>query len=100
MTMLVDDEGRPLGMVDPVAMRADAVRLAFRLAAVAGNEDAVDAVIQETVSSYGPRAAGPVFTAAARTLALDVVAGLLDVCDEIGVPARTKLTELAAAADS
>ena len=99
MTLLVDDEGKPLGMVDLDAVHDDGERLAYRLAAAADDERRVELLIAATVRAYGPRAAGPVFAAALRTLTTDVTAGLLDVTDEIGVPARAKLTAMAAVVD-
>lgn len=78
---LVDDDGSPLGVIDRDQIDQDGTALAFGLAAIAGDEPAVDKLLAETLERVGASAFGYVCANALHTMTVAVVSGLTDVAE-------------------
>lgn len=97
--IVTDSEGVPTAVVNPDQIITTATRLAFRLAAAAGDRAAVDRVMAETLSAAGANGFGYVCAGALNTLVNEVLAGALDVTDAAGIHLRPGLAALAEGRD-
>ncbi|SJN39414.1 hypothetical protein [Luteococcus japonicus] len=95
---IVDDDGMPIAGVDPEAIAAAGVRLAFDLAANCDDPEALDRITGQYLDQYGAAAFGYLAASALSIVVREVLAPTLQVTDAVGVDLRGGLR--AAARDS
>lgn len=96
MYLVTDDDGRPIAFFDKGQIDTDGVRFAFELAAACADEDAVDAVVTETLTRVGVDGFGYVAAAALSVMVKEILAPTLVITDKIGIDLRTMLHSMAA----
>ncbi|AZI58384.1 hypothetical protein EH165_09770 [Nakamurella antarctica] len=97
--MLVDDDGAPLGMVDPEAISTAGARLAFEFANACDDQDALNQITARYITEAGPAGFGYVATAALSIITTVVLSGVLAVTDALGTDMRTGIKALAEGRD-
>lgn len=93
--LVTDDAGRPIAFFDKDQVDTDGVKFAFALAAACADEDAVDAVVAETLTRVGVDAFGYVAAAALSIVVKEILAPTLVVTDKVGIDLRTMLRKIA-----
>lgn len=93
-----EDDGLPRGMVDIDRLQSDATVLMYRLAAVAGDDAALERVSQDWLRTADLDSVGFTAVAALSLLARCVVAPLLEVLDR-AAPGHDFRSALAEARD-
>lgn len=86
--LLTDDGGRPLGMVDPEQILAEATLLAYQLASFSDDPEELDRIAAETLTRVGSESYGYLAAAALRMLTQHILEPVLEVTDrlrEVGV---------------
>jgi hypothetical protein len=96
--MVIGDKGEPSAVIDMTRLQSDATILMYRLAAVAGDDDAVDSEAETWLSSVSPDYAGYVSASALSLTVRCILAPLLEVLDR-AVPGHDFRRALAEARD-
>ncbi|MFI9537472.1 hypothetical protein ACIG56_30045 [Nocardia fusca] len=93
--MVVGDDGVPRGIVELADLQANATRLMYEMAAVAGNDAELDRIGMEWTARTDPDDFGYTTAAALSLMTRHILAPLLDVLDEVMPKAgfRAKLAE-------
>ena len=81
--LLTDDDGMPLGFIDPDQITAQATRLAYDVAEHAGDHELIADVLEAHLNEAGTEVFGYVSTAALRILAEHVLDPVLQVTDRL-----------------
>lgn len=97
--LITDESGMPTAMVQPNLISDAGTRLAFRLAAAAGDRAAVNEVMVKTLARSGPDQFGYLCCNALNALTNDVLGPTLDVAEAAGVQLREGLARLAEGLD-
>ncbi len=95
--MIVDDDGTPRAMIDLDKIQADSIALAFDMARVCGDPDALDAVSGKWLDTVDPETFGYLCTGALRVLAHNILDPTLQVLDAVApnTGMRARLTTIA-----
>lgn len=93
--LVVDERDAPLGFVQPSTVIEDGSRLAFELAAVAGDHDAVVRVASRAMQRVGSAGFGYVAAAALSFMADTLLGGAFDVAKAMGVDMRPDMAAFA-----
>ena len=81
--LLTDDNGLPLGFIDPDQITSQATRLAYDVAEHAGDPELIADVLEAHLTEAGTEAFGYVCTSALRILAEHVLDPALQVTDRL-----------------
>lgn len=94
-TVVVDEGGEPLAMVDMTKIDTEAVQLAQEMAAVCDDPAALERVQATCLARVGSREFGWVCAGAGRALAEYLLSPTLDAAAEVGLDLRPGLRRLA-----
>ena len=94
--MILDDDGRPLGVIDTGKMQSDAIEMAYEMAVHCGDEDALDAVSSKWLDRVGVDAFGYVAAGALRMMAHFILDPTLQAVDRLApeMKFRDKLADV------
>lgn len=81
--LMQDDGGTPRGVVDTDELERAATLLGFRLAVVAGDDLETERMTTQALEVWGADAFGFLAAATLRHVVDNVLAPVLDVCDEL-----------------
>jgi hypothetical protein len=99
MYLVTEGDGTPIGFFDLGKVDQDGTDLAFKLAAIAGDEPAVDKLLAETLARVGAEAYGFTAASALRTVIVGIVSGLTDVAEVASPGIRQGLINMAEGRD-
>ena len=95
LVVITDDNGQPSGIVDVDQLQGDATKFMYDLAEQAGDDDALDKVVERWHSTRDPDEFGYLCAATLSLLVRCVLAPILDATDTAGIDLRTGLREAA-----
>lgn len=81
--IIVDDDGSPIGVFDRDQIETNGCTLAFELAAVAGDGDAIRAVEEAALARLGDDAYGYVATNALHVMAEHILGPTIDLAQRV-----------------
>lgn len=95
--ILTDENGFPTGSMDVKQIQRDGLDLAFRLAAICGDEGETERILADEIERQGTPGIGFVVIAAIKHMTNDILAGAFDVMETAtGTKPRAKMAEIAA----
>lgn len=98
--IITDENGFPTGSMDVEQVQRDGLDLAFRLAAICGDETKTEQLLAGAVEQHGTEGIGYVLIAAIKHMTNDILDGAFDVMESAtGAKPRTKMAEIADAED-
>lgn len=97
--MIVGDDGEPLGMVDMDEIQTEGTRLAFAMAAVSNDPDALDRVQAAFLDRVGVASFHYVVASALRVMTEHILSPSFDVAMAYGTDLREGMRKIAAGED-